>query len=224
MKISDTDTHIKIDNNYINKKELEFYDGMYTQKKKLDDKNIVFYINKEDLIKFNNDTDEILYLRIIKEDEEPKTKQKPNKHNSQLPRAITCPPSMQQKNKPVKTMTSQDSTLKVPKNLSKNIGIDGIIYTLHYKDTDDLYTTFKIKNKNDKIYCTGTYDHKIVTSVLISNDYKIKNIQHNDFNYEIFTPNFDGFVSPMYVQCMGCKMSCTTDIFMNIFIILMGKY
>lgn len=221
MKISDTETYIKIDDDYVNQKELKFYDGMYTQKKKLDDKNIIFYINDEDLIKFNDDTDEILYLRIIKENDEIKTK--PN-HNIQLPRAITCPPSMQKNNKPTKIASPRDKTIKVPKTFSKNITIDNIIYTLYYKDTNDLYATFKIKKKDDKIYCTGTFDHKIVTSVLINNNYQIKNIKHNDFNYELFLPNFDGFVSPMYVQCMQCKMSCSTDVFMNIFINLMGKH
>jgi hypothetical protein len=201
----------EIDNEPIimDKSTLETYDNIYNYKKKLEDRDIVFFINEEDLIKFNNDTSDLLYLRIIKDEQE-----KPiNKTQIQLPRAITCPPQI---NKKI-TYQTQTKPIKSPKLLCKNIKIKNTIYQIYYRDTNITYSTFKIKFKNDKIFCVGTYDHKIISAKLISGGYDIKNIKHNDFNYEIFTPEFNGFVTPMFIQCMEGKISVVLDIFMNIF-------
>jgi len=52
-------------------KDLEYYNKLYECKRKLDEKNLVFYINDMDLIELSNDKSNIIHLRIIKGTAEP---------------------------------------------------------------------------------------------------------------------------------------------------------
>jgi hypothetical protein len=200
----------------IHQKDLESYNNLYVCKQKFENRNTMFYITENDLVDFNDDSANVLYLKITKEEQE-------NKLSKILPKAYTCPTIQSDhsyhKFKNIIITSSKDLELKhkIVKQLSKNITINDIIYTIIYKDAKTLYSTFKIKQKHDKIYCFGTYDHKINSTELIVQNYTIKTINYNGFDYEIFNPPFDGFVTPIYIQCMQCKMSCTIDIFLDIF-------
>jgi hypothetical protein len=59
-------------------KDLEYYNKLYECKRKLDEKNLVFYINDMDLIELSNDKSNIIHLRIIKGSAEPVKDPNPN--------------------------------------------------------------------------------------------------------------------------------------------------
>jgi hypothetical protein len=121
----------------------------------------------------------------------------------------------------------KNSPKKSPKNpikiLQKEITIKNIKYIIVYKETNDMYPVFKIKYRDDKISCTGTHDNKIDGTQLVLNKYDIIEINHNGFNYEIFTPEFDHFISPMIVEIMGGKMCMTVDMFMDMFVNIINQ-
>ena len=330
--------HIKSENEYgeiimTSPNDLELYDNLYTCKKNLEYRKIIYYITDNDLIELNNDESETLYLMLVKEPTEkpaltveskniyntsknqPKLTKLP-KYYSYLPKSMTCPNNLinehsHQKEKitsrtnsflsriPTKRVsidsvlpqkepyitkkrasidvmpsridpdmkrasvdkipkrTSVDKVPKrtsvdkvdkfistdnvekcaliddvpkilihddthisniiiLPKNLSIIIELNNINYTIHYKDSKEQYSVFKIKYKHDKIHCFGTHDHKINSGELINNNYRIKSTLYNGFMYEIFTPEFNEFISPMFIEIMKGQVSCTMHVFIEI--------
>jgi len=286
------DINIKYENRnnkqMTNIKDLELLNELYECKKKLEKKKIIPYITDSDLIKFNNENADTLYLRLIKETIElndsgndstndltidihnhihlksKHKKHKSDKRNypsespkknypsespkknypSESPIKIKIQPSespkkvmksyespkkvMRSHESPNKVMKSRESPKKVnshsrinnikeiPQKLSKHVIINDIDYIINYKTTDELHSLFKIENKYNQINCFGITDNLIKISNLIHNNYEVNSVEYDMHKYNIITPNFDEFISPMFIEIVTIDLKYTIETFMEI--------
>ncbi len=217
-----------------NFKDLELLNEIYECKLNLEKRKIIPYITDSDLIKLNKDNSEILYLRLVKEEttsndipnndsirhfkkhgDSYNLKYKHKRHNSDKKNSSNISSSIIKLKTPIRNSTSKIA--EVTHKLNKHITINNNDFIITFKTKSDLYSVFKIENKNNKINCTGTFDNLIKIKELISNNYDSNSIEYNMCKYNIITPNFDNFVSPMFIEIATNDLKYTTENFMNIF-------
>ncbi len=230
----------------VNFKDLELLNEIYECKINLEKRKIIPYITDNDLIALNKDNSDILYLRLVKEpinitnndvinnhqpnnitsnndsinhlkknDELHNLKYKHKRHNSDTKNNTNSSLSKIKIKTPVRNSTSKIA--EITHKLNKLITINNNDFLITYKTTSELYSVFKIINKNNKISCIGTFDNLVKIQELIANNYDSNTIEYNACRYNIITPKFDNFVSPMFIEIVTNDLKYTTEIFMNTF-------
>ena len=218
--------HIKYDNKndrfMTNHKDLEFYNKLYRYKKKLEERDIIFYITDKDLIDLHNDDSDVLYLRLVKDqptsdnNDKKHLSPKPHHHSQKVP--TIRPASLTKSSADFHSLSSHKKhspSFHKEKQEKMLVEIDKIAHTIHYEKSEEQYSLFKIENNNNKIICIGTFENKINSSELLQNNYMINTIEHNDIKYYLFS-KFDNFKSPVYIEVITDKISYTVANFMNI--------
>jgi hypothetical protein len=110
----------------------------------------------------------------------------------------------------------QKVVLHISKILTKHIIINDVDYIIHYKTSNEPFSLFKIENNNNKINCIGALDFLIKMSELIYNNYDVKTTEYNMIKYNIISPKFDDFISPMFIEIVSLDLKYTIELFMDI--------
>lgn len=215
-------------NIFIKPKDLEYYNKLYKYKKNLEKRDIVFYLSDNDLIDIHNDKSDILYLRIVKgsnETEKPKPiippltpkldhTRKSSRQNSPKPKSPKHKRTYSKSYDESREIRDMIDLLKIQQ---QTMMINNITCTINYTETHEKYKLFKIESIDGVISCNGMDNKTIKIENLLIKNYEIKNVEYNDIKYEIITPEFDLFISPMFVEIITHNISHSIGDFITIF-------
>lgn len=215
-------------NIFIKPKDLEYYNKLYKYKKNLEKRDIVFYLSDNDLIDIHNDKSEILYLKIVKgsnETEKQKTVIPPltpkmdnikrsSRQNSPKPKSPKHKRSYSKSYDESREIRDMIDLLKIQQ---LTMMINNISCTINYTDSYETFKLFKIESVNGVISCYGMDNKSIQVAELLIKDYEVKEIEYNNIKYECISPEFDLFVSPMYIECITPKIAHSVADFVVIF-------
>lgn len=217
-------------------KDLEYYNKLFECKRKLAEKNIIFYIGDKDLIELANDKSETLYLKITKgsgeqtygnqspinnkgsprnvlDDDNQKSPKRKSRHS---PRHEARSRSNSTKEKDVSKIKkihkknilslSDGDTPKTSPKTHPKMILMNIEHDIYYNNTNDTFSVFKIENINNVLHFTGISDTQITQLGFVS---KYAKIAHNEIEYNVFTQKMDSFLSPMIVSILSTDTNTT---------------
>lgn len=112
--------------------------------------------------------------------------------------------------------TNTDTISELPIHKKLKLYINNTMCTVNYTVINKMYSVFELKNEGDVIKCRGIFDNEVNTDKLLKESYDIKVIQINYYKYEIiYPPNYNLFVSPLYVTPYGQPEMCGIGMVMN---------
>jgi hypothetical protein len=131
-------------------------------------KNVVYYINSEDLLKLPSSDDGILYLRLVPEEPKRALKQTKRRSYSRTSSAESSPTVRSSpKQSPKQSPKLDRSVVFAPIYNFRTTTIAGNIYNVRWIVSDDMFAIFKIELENNILTCTGKSDSQVKGNDLI---------------------------------------------------------